>query len=171
MTTPQRVARDIAGERTRYEDIVVGDDLGTMEWSFDEAAIARLCETDDDFHEWYSVESPYGGVIAPVLINYPPVRILFSRKYNVRGLFYWYEVENYAPLKPNVKYTLSGRISDKWIKRDREYVQYQATCSDSDGTKIFFTRRTHALDYLTRDVPKVATGIDSGAGGRLDDAH
>jgi hypothetical protein len=165
----QRVARDAGGERTRYEDIQVGDDLGTLEWRFDEAAIARICESDDDFHEWYSVESPYGGVIAPVLISYPPVRLLFSRKYNVRGLFYAYEVENYAPLKPNVTYLLSGRVCDKWIKREREYVQYEATCHDPDGNKIFYTRRAHALDYLTRDVPKDAEGIDSGAGGRLNE--
>lgn len=163
----QRIARDAAGDRTRYEDIVVGDDLGSTEWTFDESAIARICESDDDFHEWYSVDSPYGGPIAPVLIGYPPVRLLFSRAYNVRGLFYWYEVENFAPLKPNVTYTIRGRIADKWIKRDREYVQYEATCYDPMGNKVFHTRRTHALDYLTRDAPKSGTGIDSGAGGRL----
>lgn len=170
--TGQRVARDAAGERTRFEDINVGDDLGTIEWQFDTDAIARICESDDDFHEWYSVESPYGGVIAPVLISYPPVRLLFSRRYNVRGLFYWYEVENFAPLKPRVTYTISGRICDKWVKREREYVQYEATCLDPQGKRIFHTRRAHVLDFLTRDVPKAATGIDSGAGGRLpgDDA-
>lgn len=167
MTAQKRVARDASGERTRYEDIVVGDDLGSLEWQFDEAAIGRICDSDDDFHEWYAVESPYGGRIAPVLIGYPPVRMLFSRKFNVRGLFYWYEIENYAPLRPNVKYTLRGRISDKWIKREREFVQYEATCYDPGGKKVFFTRRAHALDYLTRDVPKEATGIDSGAGGRI----
>jgi hypothetical protein len=37
MTTPQRVARDQAGERTRYEDIEVGARLESMEWSFDQA--------------------------------------------------------------------------------------------------------------------------------------
>ena len=167
MSTAKRVARDAAGGRTRYEDIAIGDDLGTMEWSFDEAAIRGICESDDDFHEWYAVESPYGGVITPVLISYPPVRLLFSRKFNVRGLFYWFEMENYAPLKPNVTYTISGRICDKWIKRNREYVQYEATCYGPQGQKVFYTRRAHALDYLTRDVPKEAVGLDSGAGGRL----
>ena len=170
MTTRQRVARDAGGERTRYEDIVVGEDLGTIDWQFDDAAIARLCDSDDDFHEWYSVESPYGGTIAPALISYPPVRMLFSRRYNVRGLFYGFEHENFAPLRPNVKYTITGRICDKWIKRKREFVQYEATCHDPQGNKVFHTRRAHALDFLTRDVPKEASGIDSGAGGRLADA-
>lgn len=169
MTARKRVARDAGGERTRYEDIAIGEDLGSIEWSFDEAAIARICDSDDDFHEWYVVESPYGGIIAPVLIGYPPVRMLFSRRYNVRGLFYWHEAENFAPLKPNVKYTICGRICDKWIKREREFVQYEATCYDPQGNKVFHTRRAHALDYLTRDVPKDGSGIDSGAGGRLAD--
>ena len=78
MTARKRVARDAGGERTRYEDIAIGEDLGSIEWSFDEAAIARICDSDDDFHEWYAVESPYGGIIAPVLIGYPPVRMLLS---------------------------------------------------------------------------------------------
>ena len=51
--------------------------------------------------------------------------------------------------------------------REREFVQYEATCFDPEGNKVFFTRRAHALDFLTRDVPKEATGIDSGAGGRI----
>ncbi len=169
MTGLKRVARDSGGERTLYEDIAVGEDLGSIEWEFDQAAIGRICETDDDFHEWYSVESPYGGTVAPTLITYPPVRHLFSRRYNVRGLFYWYETENFAPLKPNVKYTITGRICDKWIKREREFVQYEATCYDPHGVRVFHTRRAHALDFLTRDVPKEASGIDSGAGGRLAD--
>lgn len=164
---PQRVARDTAGERTRYEDIAVGEDLGSIEWRFDEDAIGRICESDDDYHEWYSVASPWGGVIAPVLISYPPVRLLFSRRYNVRGVFYSYEVENFAPLLPNVNYTIRGRISRKWIKREREFVEYEATCFGPSGERVFHTRRAHALDFLTRAAPKAATGIDSGAGGRL----
>lgn len=164
MTSQQRVARDESGERTRYEDIEVGADLGTMEWRFTRDSIDRICESDDDFHEWYSVDSPWGGVIAPSLISYPPVRMLFTRRYNVRGLFYGYEMESFAPLKPDTTYLLAGRICDKWIKRDREYVQYEATCTDPDGKLMFRTRRAHALDYLTRDTPKEGVGIDSGAG-------
>ncbi|HYF18452.1 MAG TPA: hypothetical protein VEA40_11345 [Ramlibacter sp.] len=167
MNAPHRVARDQAGERTRYEDIEVGAPLGPMPWSFDQAAIARICESDDDFHEWYSVESPWGGTIAPCLISYPPVRLMFSQRYNVRGLFYGYEMENHAPLRPDVAYTLTGRISRKWIKNNREFVEYEAHCHDPQGQLVFTTRRSHALDFLTRDVPKTATGVDSGAGGRL----
>lgn len=166
MTSTERIARDARGERTRFEQIEIGTDLGSMEWRFTPDNIRRICESDDDFHEWYSVESPYGGTIAPTLINYPPVRLLFSRKYNVRGVFYWYEIENYLPLKPDVTYTLTGRIIEKWIKRDREFVKYEATCHDPTGRKMFYTTRTHALDYLNRTLPRGAVGIDSGAGGR-----
>jgi hypothetical protein len=168
MAEAQRVARDRRGLRTTFDEIVVGDDLGSIEWSFTRDMIAGVVETDDDYHEWYSVDSPYGGVIAPVLISYPPVRLLFSRKYNVRGVFYSFEMHNIRALRPDIVYTISGRICDKWTKRDREFVQYEAICFDPEGREAFRTKRAHALDYLPVTVPKTATGIDSGAGGRPD---
>lgn len=161
----KRVARDGRGERTRYEAVVVGKDLGSMEWSFTRDDVARICESDDDFHEWYSLNSPYGKAIAPLLISYPPVRMLFSRMHNIRGLFYEYTAESYFPLHADTKYTLTGKVINKWIKRDREFVQYEAACHDADGRKIFYTTRTHVLDFLTRDTPKTGEGIDSGGGG------
>jgi len=168
MVEPQRVARDRRGPRTTFDEIVVGDDLGTVEWSFTRDMIAGIAETDDDYHEWYAVDSPYGGVIAPVLISYPPVRLLFSRKYNVRGVFYSFEMQNMQPLRPDVVYIITARVCDKWTKRDREFVQYEAVCVDPGGRVVFRTKRAHALDYLPVTVPKTAMGIDSGAGGRPD---
>ena len=165
-TQPQRVARDSGGLRTTYDDIEVGGDLGSMEWSFTREGIAALCDSDADFHEWYSVDSPYGGVIAPELISYPPVRVLFSRRYNVRGVFYGFEMDNILPLQPDVKYRITGRIRDKWIKRNREFVQYEAEATDPEGRVVFRTRRTHALDFLPITAPKVGVGIDSGASSR-----
>lgn len=167
MTQQARVARDIGGARTNFDEISIGDDLGSVEWRFSREQIARMCESDDDYHEWYSVESPYGGVIAPVLIAYPPVRLLFSRRFNVRGVFFGFETRNLLPLRPDTTYVISGRICDKWIRRNREFVQYEAVCVDPEGREVFRTRRSHAIDYLPVTAPKVGVGIDSGAGGRL----
>jgi hypothetical protein len=155
-----RVARDQRGERTRFEDIEIGTDLGSMEWVVSEEMIDRKCEIGEEYHEWYSVDSPFDGRIAPPLINYEPPRILFSQKYNIRGLLATYECENINPIKANKKMTVSAKIVDKYIKRDREYVVYEATCVDEDGLEIFRTRRTHVLDYLPRTTPREGIGID-----------
>lgn len=158
-----RVASDARGPRTSYEDIQVGADLGTIPWSVTPEQIAAICESDDDYHEWYTVGSPFGGVIAPVLIAYPPVRLLFSRAYNVRGLFYEIALDNLNPIRPGKAMFVSGRIVDKWIKRDREYVAYEGECTDEDGLPIFRTRRAHVLDYIPRTAPRSGEGVDSGA--------
>ena len=159
---PARVARDARGPRTTFEEIEIGQDLGSLEWTVTESQIDALCESDDDHHEWYSVSSPFGGRVAPVLISYPPIRLLFARKYNVRGLFYELRMEQLQPIIPGQKMTVSGRVVDKWIKRDREYVCYEAVCVDDRGSEVFRTVRTHVLDFIPRTAPRSAVGVDSG---------
>jgi acyl dehydratase len=161
--TLARVASDGRGQRTTYEEIRVGEDLGTLDWTVTPDQIAAISESDDDYHEWYAINSPFGGIIAPVLLGYPPVRLLFSRHYNVRGLFYEIQANNLNPIRPGKRMILSGKLADKWIKRDREFVAYEAVCVDEDGLDIFRTRRSHVLDFIPRTAPRLGAGIDSGA--------
>jgi acyl dehydratase len=157
-----RVDRDGSGQRTRFEDIEVGADLGTLDWSVQPENVAGLQENDLDYHEWYVDSSPFGGAIVPPLATYPPVRVLFTRNYNLRGLFIEFESEFRRPIFFGERLTISGRVADKFIKRDREYVTYEAEGRDEKGEIVFTTRRTHVLDFLTRSVPRTAEGIDSG---------
>jgi len=157
-----RVAQDEKGERTKYEDIEVGKDLGVIEWEVTPELIDKQCEMDDDYHEWYKLDSPYGGRIAPPQIPYRPPRWLLSRNYNIRGVFYKWEFENVNPIKPNRKIKVSGRIVDKWIRKDREYFQYEAVGEDEEGNTLFKTSRVHALDVIKRTMPREGVGIDSG---------
>ncbi|MDN5346520.1 MAG: hypothetical protein PWP65_84 [Clostridia bacterium] len=157
-----RVLRDEKGERAKFEDIEVGKDLGSLEWIITQEMIDAQCLMDEDYHEWYKIDSPFGGVIAPPQITYRPPRWLLSRTYNVRGLFYKWQMENLAPIKPNEKIIISARIVDKWIKNNREYISYEAVGVNEAGEELFRTRRTHVLDYIERTAPRTGVGIDSG---------
>lgn len=156
-----RVARDARGPRATFDDIEIGADLGTIEWTVSQADIDGQCETDDDYHEWYTVESPYGGTIAPVLISYTPIRTMLSRTYNVRGMFYQLDMESVRPIRIGVPMMITGKIIDKWVKRDREYIAYEATCVDADGQLIFTSRRVHLLDFIPRTAPREGVAGDS----------
>ena len=167
MTTTQtdgltRVERDASGLRTTYEEIEVGADLGRMEWTVGPENVAGLMENDQDYHEWYAESSPWGEPVVTPMATYPPVRILFTKKYNVRGVFYEYESEFIRPIHYGQKVIITGRVVDKWIKRDREYVRYEAEGRSEDGELLFRTRRAHALDYIKRTVPRSGEGVDSG---------
>ena len=157
-----RVAEDAHGKRVTFDDIEIGKDLGTMEWVVTEDMIDQQCEMDVDHHYWFAVDSPYGGRIAPPQISYRPPRWLLSRTYNVRGVFYKWEMENVRPLRPGVKLAVGGSIVDKYVKNEREFVVDQAEARDPDGNVVFRTRRTHVLDVVERSAPRSAKGIDSG---------
>ncbi len=157
-----RVARDQRGERTTFDKIEIGADLGSREWIVTEEMIEHQCEVDEDYHEWYFVDSPFGGRIASPLCSYAPVRFLFSSKYNIRGLLVGYETEYLNPIRPNKKMLITGKLADKFVKRDREYFVVEARCVDEDGLEILRTRRTHVLDYIPRTAPREGYGLDTG---------
>jgi acyl dehydratase len=157
-----RVAADSHGPRAVFDEIEVGRSLGEMEWVVTEDMIERQCAIDADFDAWYSLDSPWGGRIAPPQISYRPPRWLLSRTYNIRGLFYRWEMENVRPLRPGVTLRVRARIADKYVKNEREFVVYEAEAADPDGNVVFRTRRTHVLDFVERSAQREGEGIDSG---------
>ena len=162
-TNVTRVERDEKGLRTRYEDIEVGLDMGEIDWEIDPADVEKQCRIDDDYNEWYMKdETPFGGRIVPPQITYRPPRWLISRHYNIRGVFYKWEFENVRPMHPGQKLKITGKVTDKWVKNNKEFVQYDATGTDEDGNVCFTTRRVHALDVIDRSAPRAGEGVDSG---------
>ena len=157
-----RVEFDDRGPRTTYEEIIVGDSLGTMDWSVTREEVDGLIVNDHDYQEAYDSDEMVGYPVVPPLATYPPVRMLFTKGYNVRGVFYRFESEFHRPIRYGETIHIAGTISGKYIKRNREYVTYEAVGTDSSGQVVFRTRRTHALDYITRDRPRSGRGVDSG---------
>jgi len=157
-----RIAEDGRGRRATFDEIEIGASLGELTWTVTGETIDAQCEMDVDFHPWFFLESPWGGRIAPPQTSYRPPRWLFSRRYNVRGLFYKWELENLRPLKPGVELRLTGRIADKYVRNEREFVVFEAEATDPDGAVVFRTRRTHVLDVIERSAPRAGQGVDSG---------
>lgn len=149
-----RVLQDHKGKRTEYDEIIVGTEFKSAEWMITPEQIDYFCEGNEDYHEWYTIDSPFGGRIAPPMINYRPARDRFSAAYNVRGLLYIYETENINPIRPNKKMHITGKITNKWIKSEKEFVEYSVTAVDEDGLEIFRTRRVHVLDAIPRTAPR-----------------
>ncbi|MGZ8156371.1 MAG: hypothetical protein ACXW2I_04980 [Burkholderiales bacterium] len=162
MSSPKtRVLEDSQGPRAAFDDIRVGQSLGEMEWEITDDLIDLQCQLDQDFDPLYFPQGE-GGRVAPPQITYRPPRWLFSRTYNVRGLFVRWESETFRPIEANTKIRVSASIVDKFVKKEREFVVYQAEGFDAAGNLIFRTKRTHVLDFVERTAPRAGTGIDSG---------
>lgn len=163
MSSPKsRVLEDSSGPRAAFEDIEVGHTLGEMEWEITDELIDVQCMLDQDFDPLFFPQRDGQKRLAPPQITYRPPRWLFSRTYNVRGLFVRWENESFGPIRPNSKIRVTGSVADKFIRKDREFVVYQAEGHDDTGNLIFRTRRTHVLDVIERTVPRAGVGIDSG---------
>jgi hypothetical protein len=157
-----RVAADAKGPRAQFDDIEIGRVLGEMDWVVTEDMIDTQCAIDADYDVWYSLRSPWGGRVAPPQISYRPPRWLLSRTYNVRGLFYKWEMENVRPIRPGVTLRVVARITEKYVRSEREFIVYEAEATDPDGNVVFRTRRTHVLDFIERTTHRAGEGIDSG---------
>ena len=160
-TTKTRVLEDSQGRRAAFEDIEVGQSIGEMEWQVTDELIDLQCHLDQDFDPLFF---PQGGNarIAPPQITYRPPRWLFSRAYNVRGLFVRWESESFRAIEANTTLKVAGSIVEKYIKKDREFVVYETEGKDAAGNLVFRTRRTHVLDFVERSAPRAGAGIDSG---------
>jgi hypothetical protein len=163
MSSPKtRVLEDSQGRRAAFEDIEIGHSLGEMEWQITDDLIDLQCQLDQDFDPLFFPQGGDEKRVAPPQITYRPPRWLFSRAYNVRGLFVRWENESFRAIEPNTTIRVTGTIADKYIRKDREFVVYQAEGHDASGNLIFRTRRTHVLDFVERSAPREGAGIDSG---------
>lgn len=163
MSTPKtRVLEDSQGRRAAFEDIEIGQTLGEMEWEITDDLIDLQCQLDQDFDPMYFPQGDGGKRVAPPSITYRPPRWLFSRAYNVRGLFVRWDNEMFRAIEPDTTIKVTGSIVDKFVKKDREFVVYQAEGHDAQGNLIFRSKRTHVLDFVERTAPREGAGIDSG---------
>ena len=160
--TKTRVLEDNKGRRAAFEDIQVGQTLGEIEWHITDELIDLQCQLDQDFDPLFFPQDEDARRIAPPQITYRPPRWLISRTYNVRGLFVRWESESFRAIEPDTTITVAGSIVDKFIKKDREFVVYQAEGKDAAGNLVFRTKRTHVLDFVERNAPREGAGIDSG---------
>lgn len=160
--TPSRVLEDSQGPRASFDDIKIGQSLGEMEWQITDDLIDLQCQLDQDFDPLYCLPGANGKRLAPPQITYRPPRWLFSRTYNVRGLFVGWEMESIAPITSGMTVRVSAVITEKFIKNNREFVVYQAEGKTANGTLLFRSKRTHVLDFVERTAPRRGAGIDSG---------
>ena len=138
---------DQYGEFATFDEIEIGKKSRQQEWTITDDTIDVFCAMGDEFHEWYSIDSPFGGRIAPIQTTSMIIRALMP--YRVGGLFTGWDGKQHEVLRPNVPYIWQAWAADKWIRNDREWVAMEGTCHHPDGRLMMWTRRIHVLDYVT----------------------
>ena len=132
-------------------EIYAGRDFGGCEFDITPDAIENYIAATGDDHPWYRGASPLGGWLAPGLILHSVV--FRNRDWYLPNIFgnlharqQW---EGFAPIMRGDHLHTRSLVTDRYQKRDREYVVNEVLIFDSEG-RIVQRSRTHQSFLLDK---------------------
>ena len=116
-------------------DVYVGRYIGERTVEITPELVERYSESVEDKNPVYSGESPFGGPVAPALLLhsevYRSLEWYLPRIYgNLHARQEW---DLFHPALVGDTVTTRSMVIDRYIKRDREYVVNEVTCSAKTG--------------------------------------
>ena len=128
----------------------VGQDLGVQEHPITTELVRWYIGTIGDDHPWYTGPSPFGGPVAPALVIHNPAYVggrsnrwyLPNRYGNLHAKQQW-EFFRQVPVGETLR--SQGVITDRYRKRDREFVTAEAWLLDSSGRVTARVRSTQSF--------------------------
>jgi hypothetical protein len=117
-------------KKSAWEAIVVGEDLGTLEYVLTEQMVANYRRVVDNPHAAY-----------PTVAARHPAN-LFYRKYRhlIRVPNAGQESQYFNPPVPGETVFVSARIVDKYVRREKNYLVIEATAKNPRGELIEISR-------------------------------
>ena len=121
-----------------WDSIEIGGTLGPIDYVVSEKAVANYCDDWKDPNPMFLKDSPFGGPVIPPAFRagLDSFRLLATRYDSHATLGFSTEHEFINPVPVGKKLIVTGTLTEKYIKRDREYVVIEYTTTDEDGTLI-----------------------------------
>ncbi|MCL4367625.1 MAG: MaoC family dehydratase N-terminal domain-containing protein [Actinobacteria bacterium] len=120
-----------------YENLIVGQELGPMYYDITERKVKEYCYAVDDWDPACFPPKP-GSITPALLMSNDCLHIIWSKysKGGGSGLHAKQDFEILNPVRVGKKITITGKVSDKYIKRDKKWMQTWAEVVDEDGLPI-----------------------------------
>ena len=125
---------DQGTEELQYNDLVIGEPLGSYEYVLTQEML-------DNFRE--SVEDPE-AVFPTLAVKHDATALNMVYKDTTGGVNAGNEVEFFNPPIPGKKIIVSGRVANKYMRRDKPYLVIEATATDEDG-RLLERLRTYQM--------------------------
>jgi hypothetical protein len=109
-----------------YDNIEIGEELGSYEYLL-------TPEMMDNFRK--AVDDP-DAVFPTLAVKHDATAFAMVYQDNTGSVNAGNEVEFFNPPVPGKKITVTGRIHDKYSRRDKPYLVLEATAVDEDGRMI-----------------------------------
>ncbi len=130
-----------------YEAVEVGEEFGPMEHPLDDAAMDKYLKGSGNNNPWHRETSPYGPAIAPpAMLGNLTLRLMDTKYYLPLGTLHAkQELDFLNPVRLDRKLISRGKIADKYVRRGREWIIFDAEFSDDEGTQIAKSRVVLAM--------------------------
>ena len=139
------------GEKKRAQESEVGDELGPWEYEVTKEMVRRMTEVLEEPDMWYQEGSPFGGPIAPATISADDyIRVLETRFVHSGAVHTKAEHEFINPVRPGKRYTVRGKVADRYQKKGRDCVIIESVTTDEDGVDIVRSRNILLLSLKAR---------------------
>lgn len=117
-----------------YNDLVIGETLGSYEYVLTQEMLDEFREAVDDAE----------AAFPTLAVKHDGTSINMIYKDNIGGGNAGNEVEFFNPPIPGKKILVTGRIADKYVRRDKPYLVIEATATDEDG-RLLERLRTYQM--------------------------
>lgn len=143
------------------DEVYVGLQRDPHEFDVTPELVAYYSAAVGDDHPWYAGDSPFGGPVAAALLRHSDV-YLFPGWYlsSFGNLHAKQEWELYHPMMVGDHVIARSLISDRYSRRERDYVVNEVTLSAPDG-RVLSRGRTHQ-SFLQNPTPATDVVIDKG---------
>ncbi|GEM_PF-4363758 len=145
-----------------YDDMIVGEVFGPIEWQHQPGTHKRTAEKHHwIIHPWFTDESPWGG---PVLnpISYDWIRVMSQwRMGRIQGaILASYEFQVFRPVLEGTKLKATCWIANKFKSgpKERKHVIIDAILEAADGELVSFQR----ADQVLFDKPSALEEVKAG---------
>ena len=117
-----------------YDKLQIGEELGSYEYLLTQEML-------DSFRA--SVEDPEAA-FPTIAVKHDATALAMSYQDNLGGVNAGNEMEFHNPPIPGKKIKVTGRIHDKYSRRDKPYLVIEATAIDEDG-RLLEKMRTYQM--------------------------
>lgn len=120
-----------------YETIEIGEILGQKDVLITDEMVQTGAHAIESTRSWYYEDSPFGGRIAPPTIFDNDTLNILDEKYQRFGSIHAKQAWEFKnPLRVGKRVSLTVKVIDKYIKRQRPYLIMELVAIDEDGVEI-----------------------------------
>ena len=124
-------------EKRRFQDTYIGEGLGPVRYKVTQEMVAYALSQMLGSSSWYSDDTLFGGPIAPSTVTDNDYAVAYRDKFTDEASLHAKAEHHYSnPPFIGKDLIVTGKVSDKYSKRGRDFIVFETVTRDEDEREI-----------------------------------